>query len=127
MMLSGVFDRFPDLTVILGHWCEVILFYLERINLMQRVAKLPRSVEEYVRDHVSVGPSRIFSERHLRWASEVVGNARILFSTDYPFAQPSGEGRHLLETADLSESARVKSRERQLGTPLRNFRRWANV
>ena len=108
MILSGVFDRFPDLTVILGHWGELVLFYLERINLMQRAAKLPRSVEEYVRDHVYVGPSGIFSERYLRWASEVVGTDRILFSTDYPFVQPSGEGRHFLETADLPESGRVK-------------------
>lgn len=28
LVLSGVFDRFPDLQVILGHWGEVVLFFL---------------------------------------------------------------------------------------------------
>ena len=29
LALAGVFDRFPDLQVLLGHWGEVVLFYLD--------------------------------------------------------------------------------------------------
>ena len=27
LMLAGVFDEYPDLQIILGHWGEVVLFY----------------------------------------------------------------------------------------------------
>jgi predicted TIM-barrel fold metal-dependent hydrolase len=40
MVLAGVFDRHPDLQVVTGHWGEVVLFYLDRIDEMQRTAKL---------------------------------------------------------------------------------------
>jgi predicted TIM-barrel fold metal-dependent hydrolase len=29
LVLAGVFDRFPDLQLITGHWGEVVLFYLD--------------------------------------------------------------------------------------------------
>jgi predicted TIM-barrel fold metal-dependent hydrolase len=32
LMLAGVFDRYPDLQIILGHWGEVVLFFLERLK-----------------------------------------------------------------------------------------------
>ena len=34
LILAGVFDRHPDLQIILGHWGEVVLFYLERLKLL---------------------------------------------------------------------------------------------
>ena len=46
LILAGVFDRFPNLQIITGHWGEVALFYLDRIDLMSS-AKLPRKVSEY--------------------------------------------------------------------------------
>ena len=30
LIVAGVFDRLPDLQIIVGHWGEVILFYLDR-------------------------------------------------------------------------------------------------
>jgi predicted TIM-barrel fold metal-dependent hydrolase len=32
LVLAGVFDRFPDLQIVIGHWGELVLFYLERIE-----------------------------------------------------------------------------------------------
>lgn len=57
MVLAGVFDRFPDLKIITGHMGEVILFYLDRIDLMTPASKLPRKISEYVKQHVYVTPS----------------------------------------------------------------------
>jgi predicted TIM-barrel fold metal-dependent hydrolase len=109
MILAGVFDRFPGLQIVTGHWGEVILFYLERIDLVARVAKLPRKVSEYVREHVYVTPSGIFSQRYLRWAIEVIGVEHILFSTDYPYAPvPQGGAHRFLEQAELSDEDKVK-------------------
>ncbi len=49
----------------------------------------------------------MWSERYLRWALEVLGADRILFSSDYPYRfTPGGGARRFLEGADLSESDR---------------------
>jgi predicted TIM-barrel fold metal-dependent hydrolase len=104
MVLAGVFDRFPDLQLITGHWGEVVLFYLERIDGLARVTKLERPVSDYFRQNVSVAPSGMWSERYLRWALEVLGPERIMFSSDYPYRfTPGGGARHFLESADLSD------------------------
>jgi predicted TIM-barrel fold metal-dependent hydrolase len=44
LILAGVFDKFRDLQIILGHWGEANLFYLERLNSIARVAHLQRRV-----------------------------------------------------------------------------------
>jgi len=109
LILAGVFDRFPHLQVITGHWGEVALFYLDRIDGMSETAKLPRKISEYMREHVSVTASGIYSQRYLRWALEVLGPDRILFSSDYPFAPATaGCAREFLEAAQLSKEDRTK-------------------
>ena len=89
MVLTGVFDRFPDLKIITGHWGEVILFYLDRLDMLSRPAKLSRKVSEYLQHHLYVTPSGLFSERYMRWSLEILGAEHILFSTDYPYQQAS--------------------------------------
>jgi predicted TIM-barrel fold metal-dependent hydrolase len=103
LALAGVFDRFPDLQVILGHWGEVILFYLERADGLAAQAGLERSFSEYARDNAYVTAGGIYSERYLRWAAEVVGIDRVLFATDYPYrAAPEAGVVGFLEGAGLS-------------------------
>ena len=34
LILSGSFDKLPDLQLIIGHWGEVVLFYLDRIDIL---------------------------------------------------------------------------------------------
>jgi predicted TIM-barrel fold metal-dependent hydrolase len=105
LILAGVFDRFPDLHIITGHWGEVILFYLERAEGLAGVAKLDRPIADYFRHNISVTPSGMWSQRYLRWAIEVLGVERIMFSTDYPYRfTPGGGARRFLEEANLSEA-----------------------
>jgi uncharacterized protein len=85
LMLSGVFDKFPDLQIILGLWGEVILFYLERLNSLARVAQLQCPVADCIRKNLYVTPSGMWSQSYLQRTLELVGPERILFSTDYPF------------------------------------------
>ena len=110
LILSGTFDRFPDLQVIAGHWGEVVLFYLERIDILSSSAKkLKRPVADYFRSNVYVTPSGIFSQRYLRWAVDVVGVDRILFSTDYPYVyQDENWARAFLDGSPLSAEDRNK-------------------
>jgi predicted TIM-barrel fold metal-dependent hydrolase len=107
LIVSGVLDQFPDLQIIVGHWGEVVLFYLERLDALADFAKLPRKISDYVRDQVLVTPSGMLSERYLRWATEIVGTERIMFSTDYPFEAAAHSGaRQFLATACPDDDAR---------------------
>lgn len=102
LALAGVFDRFPDLQVLLGHWGEVVLFYLDRIDGLAMQANLPHRFSEYVRQNAYITAGGVYSERYLRWAVEVVGVERILFATDYPYRPgPDGGVERFLDTAGL--------------------------
>jgi hypothetical protein len=111
LVLSGVFDRFPNLQLVLGHWGEVVLFFLERIDLLSKEANLgtglQRPISSYFKTNISVTPSGLLSQRYLAWAREVLGVERILFSIDYPYhLAPNGGARRFLEEADLSDVER---------------------
>jgi predicted TIM-barrel fold metal-dependent hydrolase len=105
LALAGVFDRFPELQVLLGHWGEVVLFYLDRADGLAMQAKLPRPFSEYVRRNVYVTPGGVYSPRYLRWAVEVAGVERILFATDYPYRPgPDGGVEHFLQSTGLERA-----------------------
>ena len=109
LILSGTFDRHPELQVIVGHWGEVVLFHLEHALHLGDAAKLQRPLAEYFKTNVYVTPSGAWSERYLRWALEVIGADRMLFATDYPFLlAEQGSGRQFLEHAELSDADREK-------------------
>ncbi len=100
LILAGVFDRFPELQVILGHWGEVVLFYLDRLEQLHDVAGLKRPLADYVRAHAYVTPSGMLNARYRRWASEVIGVNRLMFATDYPFVPVTGEAVDAFFRAD---------------------------
>ncbi len=103
LVLAGVFDKYPTLQIVLGHWGEVVLFYLERLNALARVATLQRPVAEYFQQNLYVTPSGMWSQSYLQRALEIVGPERILFSTDYPYQyKPGRQARSFLEAAALS-------------------------
>jgi predicted TIM-barrel fold metal-dependent hydrolase len=103
LMLAGVFDTYPDLQIILGHWGEVVLFYLERLNSLARVTKLQRPIEDYFKRNLYVTPSGMWSQDYLQRSLKIVGPERILFSTDYPYQyRPGGAGRSFVQEAELS-------------------------
>jgi hypothetical protein len=79
LIFAGVFDRFPDLRIVTGHWGEVVLFYLDRLDMLSAATKLPKKISEYFKEHVYVTPSGIFSDRYLKWAMDVLGAEHILF------------------------------------------------
>jgi len=103
LILAGVFDKYPDLQIILGHWGEVVLFYLERLGSMARVTQLQRPIADYFKQNLYVTPSGMWSQSYLQRTLEVVGPERILFSTDYPYQyRPGKPGRLFIEEAALS-------------------------
>ena len=107
MVAAGVFDELPDLQIILGHWGEVVLFYLERTaSVFERALDLRRPLAEYARDNLYVTGSGMWSEPYLRRCLDIVGPERLLFSTDFPYQyRPGGAPRRFLEEVALDEAA----------------------
>lgn len=103
LILAGIFDKYPDLQIILGHWGEVILFYLDRLNSLARVKPFRHPVADYVRRNLYVTPSGMWSKPYLQRTLELVGPERIIFSTDYPYQyRPGGTARSFLNEVPLS-------------------------
>jgi uncharacterized protein len=102
LALAGVFDRFPDLQVMLGHWGEVALFYLDRSDGLAMQAGLPQRFSDYVRRNAHITAGGVYSQRYLRWSVEVVGVERVMFATDYPYRPaPEGGVEHFLAATGL--------------------------
>jgi uncharacterized protein len=109
LVLAKVFDRFPNLQIILGHWGEVILFYTERLASLNRATKLNKSFIDYVRQNLYVTASGMFSHTYLQRSVEIIGTDRILFSADYPYQYREGrEARNFLEATELSKADKEK-------------------
>lgn len=109
MIVAGVFDRFPGLQVILGHWGEVVLFYLDRIAAMDKLVTLRRPIAEYFRSNIFITPGGISSHKYLRWSLETVGAERIMYASDYPFnTERAGSARRFLDTAPIDEADRER-------------------
>jgi uncharacterized protein len=103
LILAGVLDKYPDLQMILGHWGEVVLFYLDRLGPLAGIANLQRPIADYVRQNLYVTSSGMWSSSYLQRTLELVGPERILFSTDYPYQyRPGRPGRSFIEEAALS-------------------------
>ena len=109
LVLAKVFDRFPNLQIILGHWGEVILFYTERLASLSRAAKLDKPFIDYVRQNLYVTASGMFSHSYLQRSVEIIGIDRILFSADYPYQYRQGrDARNFLEATELSKEDKEK-------------------
>ena len=108
LVLSGTFDRLPDLQVILGHWGELVLFYAERLAAMDRVSGLAHPIAFYLRRNLYVTASGMFLPEYLRRAAAVVGPDRLLFSTDFPYQYRTGQdARRFLNGCGLDDDARA--------------------
>jgi predicted TIM-barrel fold metal-dependent hydrolase len=109
LVLAKVFDHFPNLQIILGHWGEVILFYTERLASLNRATKLNKPFIDYVRQNLYVTASGMFSHSYLQRSVEIIGIDRILFSADYPYQYRQGrDARKFLEATELSKENKEK-------------------
>jgi len=91
LILRGTFDRHPDLQVVLGHWGEMLLFWLDRADSLSRIAGLQRKVSDYIRSNFFITTSGMLNPALLQHARSVTSVDRLIFSTDYPFQRPTRE------------------------------------
>jgi predicted TIM-barrel fold metal-dependent hydrolase len=99
LILSGLFDRFPSLQLIIGHMGEGLPYALARSSgvLSQAAPHLRQPVAAYFKSNIHLTTSGYFSQPPLRCALDVVGIDRLMFSIDYPFS-PNGRGRAYLDS-----------------------------
>src|SRR5277367_5902030 len=112
LILRGTFDRYPDLQLVLGHWGEMLLFWMDRADSLSGVAKhLERRVSDYITTNIYVTSSGMLQERLLRHALDFTTADRVLFSTDYPFHRPGAAAIEQFFGAipDPSERSKVAS------------------
>ncbi len=88
LVLSGVFDAYPDLKIILGHMGEGLPFLLWRIDhALSRPGNRRIAFREQFSRHFYITTSGNFSTPALLCSMMELGVDRILFSVDWPFVQ----------------------------------------
>ncbi|MBV8192402.1 MAG: amidohydrolase [Alphaproteobacteria bacterium] len=112
LIMSGTFERYPRLRIILGHMGEAIPFWLQRIDnrhaaqvhvgASQRLQKKP---SEFFRDNFLITTSGFMSMPALRLCLDVLGVERILFAVDYPYENDS-EAVRFMDEAKITEDER---------------------
>ena len=108
MMLAGVFDRLPKLKIILGHWGEVVSFFMHRLDeMIDAGVKSEKKFSDYFKENIYVNPSGMLYGEQLRYCLETFGADHILWGEDYPYRQKENI-RTFLEEFDLLDEVRKK-------------------
>lgn len=113
LIVGGVFDELPDLTIVLGHMGENIPWSLYRLDWMHghaRVAmdrpKLKQRPSDYFRQNFYITTSGVNWDPPLLYAISVLGADRVMFAVDYPY-QETLEAVKFMNDAPISEADRA--------------------
>ena len=114
LIYSGVFDKYCDLKIILGHLGEALPFLYKRIDWAwlrpfdpESRPQLAKRPSEYLRDNVYVTTSGNTYQPAFMCTAEAMGIDRILLGTDYPYEDPE-ECLQFLESLPLSPAEKEK-------------------
>ena len=95
LIVSGVFDRLPNLKIIIGHMGEALPFWQYRIDFMHQAGvrsgrydflkPLKKKASEYLRDNFFITNSGVAWEPAIKFTQATVGEANTLYAMDYPY------------------------------------------
>ena len=108
MIVAGVFERFPGPQIVAGHMGEGLPFWYWRLgDDLARATRdrLRKPVQQYLHDNFRITTSAFFRGELL--ALSVMGEDRVLFAVDYPFAN-NWAGADWLRSADIPRRVREK-------------------
>jgi 2,3-dihydroxybenzoate decarboxylase len=108
LLFGGVFDLFPGVTLVLGHLGETLPYLLQRFDTMARIygIKLKKRPSEYIREHICVTTSGMFSAEPLACAMGALGASRVMFSVDYPYESVDEAPANFIENVPLGGQER---------------------
>ena len=114
LILSGVFDKYPRLKIMLGHYGEALPFLLTRADWPYvRAAdpagrpKLAKKPSEYLKDNVVVSTSGNFFEPAFMCTYQAIGMDKIFLGTDYPY-EDMDESIQFLDSLPISQEDKEK-------------------
>jgi 2,3-dihydroxybenzoate decarboxylase len=111
LVYSGLFDRLPDLTLVLGHLGETLPYFAWRIqrcfDYNPSDKRVQKRLQDYLCENFYVTTSGNFNDQALICALLTIGADRILFSVDYPYEMMEPAARWI-ERAPISENDRRK-------------------
>jgi 2,3-dihydroxybenzoate decarboxylase len=108
LVLSGLFDAYPKLKIVLGHLGETLPFLVWRIeHALARPGGKRLSFRDTFCEHFYITTSGNFSTPALLCCMMEMGIDRILFSIDWPFV-PNKPGVQWLEELPLSDEDKAK-------------------
>ena len=109
LIASGLFDRHPQATVLLGHMGEGLPFTLDRLDDRWAILRHPKPLQHppsyYLRTNFYVTSAGVESAVPLDAAIRALGADRVLFSVDYPF-QSAASAADFLERWDAPHDTR---------------------
>ena len=90
MIMSGCFDIYPNLKVIIGHLGEGFPFILQRLDVRslrgdRHPAVNKELVSYYFKNNIWVTSSGVFSKEAFQCTRDVLGLDRIMLAGDYPY------------------------------------------
>ena len=123
LMTCGLFDEYPNLTLILGHLGETIPNAIWRMD--HRISAIPRGIPAkkklavYLRNNFYTTTSGNFCTQTLLNTMLVVGADRVLFSVDHPFEKMSEAAEWFDRVDAISETDWVKIARTNVDTLLK--------
>jgi predicted TIM-barrel fold metal-dependent hydrolase len=103
LVLSGLFDRHPNLSMIIGHWGEFTPFFYERMDDIIHAPHLDHNPSYYFKTNFYITPSGMLTKPQFDMVKNAVGIDHILYSADYPYVKPENLGTFLAELGLTSE------------------------
>lgn len=118
LIVSGVFDKYPGLKIMLGHMGEALPYWLWRMDkhyvmdqaMIEKDAPgndLKKKPSEYFLNNFYITTSGMFWHPVLQFAITAVGADRILFATDYP-PESSVEAVQFIDSMPISDEDKNK-------------------
>ena len=107
LILSGVFQEYPRLKIILGHLGETLPFLLWRLEWTYNNLTNKAGIAKCFREHFYVTTSGNFSQPALLCTVMELGADRILFAVDWPF-NSNIEGVEFVRTASIKSKDKSK-------------------
>ena len=118
LIVSGVFDKYPGLKIMLGHLGEGIPYWLWRMDkhyvsdrfMFEKDAPgfdLKKEPSQYFKDNFYVTTSGMCWQPVLQFVLSVLGADKILFAADYP-PESASEAARFIESAPISDDEKEK-------------------
>ena len=117
LIMSGAFDRFPRLRIVLGHAGEALPYWVYRLDNMARktwavggqklgMRKLDLTPSEYLKRNFGVSTSGMEDPDVLTFCINKLGEENVMFAIDYPY-ESSKHAVDFLNAAPLTDHQRA--------------------